>query len=106
MVPYGLDDQSAGVDVVGLGDRALHPDVPETRATKEAMLLPVKRCQSPISTASPNAVSVDTPRRHAERWTTAVSSLAVARAVIAISRRSRQAVIATAVSQHTRRPSW
>ena len=28
---------------------------------------PVNRCQSPISTASPNAVSVDNPRKHPSR---------------------------------------
>ena len=31
---------------------------------------PVSRCQSPISVASPNAVSVETPRRHPNRVTT------------------------------------
>ena len=33
---------------------------------------PVNRCQSPISTANPNAVSVETPRRQPSRVTTGV----------------------------------
>ena len=35
------------------------------------MLAPVSRCQSPISTDSPNAVSVETPRRQPCRFTAA-----------------------------------
>ena len=44
---------------------------------------PVNRCQSPISTASPNAVSVEIPRRQPSRCTTAVNSLSAAIASIA-----------------------
>ena len=36
---------------------------------------PVNRSQSPISTAKPNAVSVETPRRQPSRRTTGVNSL-------------------------------
>ena len=36
---------------------------------------PVNRCQSPISTANPNAVSVATPRMQPSRCTTGVNSL-------------------------------
>jgi hypothetical protein len=46
------------------------------RPTNAPMLEPVNRCQSPISTASPNTVSVDTPRRQPTRSTTG-SELAV-----------------------------
>lgn len=38
---------------------------------------PVNRCQSPISTANPNPVSVDTPRRQHSRRSTRVNSLFV-----------------------------
>ncbi len=38
-------------------------------------MAPVNRCQSPISTASPNPVRVDTPRRQHNRRTTGVNSL-------------------------------
>jgi hypothetical protein len=34
-----------------------------TSPTKEPIVFPVNRCQSPISTASANPVRVDTPRR-------------------------------------------
>ena len=60
------------------------------------MLRPVNRCQSPTSTASPNAVSVDTPRRQHSRVTTGVHSRSAAIAAIALSSRSRRA----AVEQH------
>ena len=62
------------------------------------MVRPVNRCQSPISTASPNAVNVATPRMQPNRCTTGVNSLSAAIAVIASSRRlrrSRQASIAS-----------
>jgi hypothetical protein len=39
---------------------------------------PSRRCQSPISTANPNAVNVDTPRRHPSRVTTGVNMLSPA----------------------------
>ena len=42
------------------------------------MLAPVNRSQSPISTASANAVSVEIPRRHASRRATAVNWLSAA----------------------------
>ena len=35
---------------------------------------PVRRCQSPISTANPNAVNVETPRMHPSRVTTGVNT--------------------------------
>ena len=55
------------------------------------MVPPVNRCQSPISTASPNPVRVDTPRRQHNRRTTGVNSLLAAISVIARSSRSRRA---------------
>ncbi len=57
------------------------------------MLLPVKRCQSPISTASANAVSVETPRRQLSRRTTGVNSLSAAIPAIAVSSLSRRAPV-------------
>src|SRR5665647_3755747 len=44
-----------------------------TRPTNEPMVLPVNRCQSPISTARANDVNVDTPRRQLNRRTTGVN---------------------------------
>src|SRR5665647_2563910 len=45
-----------------------------TRPTNEPMVLPVNRCQSPISMARANDVNVDTPRRQLNRRTTGVNS--------------------------------
>jgi hypothetical protein len=69
-----------------------------TRPTNAPMLLPVKRCQSPISTASANPVRVPIPRRQPNRCTTAVNSESAAIAAIARSSRSRRAVTARTVS--------
>jgi hypothetical protein len=41
-----------------------------TRPRSAPIQRPSRRCQSPISTANPNAVNVDTPRRHPSRVTT------------------------------------
>lgn len=54
-----------------------------TSPTKAPMVLPVKRCQSPISTASPKPVSVEIPRKHPSQWTTSVNWDSVAIWVIA-----------------------
>ena len=62
------------------------------------MLEPVNRCQSPISTANPNPVRVDTPRRQHNRRTTGVYSLWKAISVIAASSRSRRAAVSSTVS--------
>ena len=84
VVPGRLDQQPAGVGVAGLGDRALRPGSPRrsapmgTSPRKEPMVAPVNRCQSPISTASANPVSVETPRRQPSRRTTGVNSLSAA----------------------------
>ncbi len=67
VVPGGFDEQPAGVTVAGLGDRPLDAGLlPEeysvgVRPTNAPMVLPVNRCQSPISTASANPVRVLTP---------------------------------------------
>jgi hypothetical protein len=45
-------------------------DSDEVSPTNGPMLEPANRCQSPISTASPNAVSVEIPRRQLNRSTT------------------------------------
>ena len=61
-------------------------------------MVPVNRCQSPISTARANAVSVETPRRQPSRRTTGVNSLSAAIAAIAASSRSRRAVTVSTAS--------
>ena len=43
-----------------------------TKPTKDPIVDPLNRCQSPISTASPNPVRVEIPRRHPSRRVTAV----------------------------------
>ena len=62
------------------------------------MLAPVKRCQSPISTASAKPVNVEMPRRQARRRASAVNSLSPAIAVIFSSSRSRRALASSTVS--------
>jgi hypothetical protein len=52
---------------------------------------PVSRSQAPTSTANPNAVNVETPRRHPDRRTTGVYSLLAAIATIVLSRRALRA---------------
>jgi len=69
-----------------------------TKPKYAPMLRPVNRRQSPISTANPNAVSVDTPRRHPNRVTTAVNGLSAAIAAITLSSRSRRSTAAIIVS--------
>ena len=69
-------------------------------------MAPVKRCQSPISTANPNAVNVDTPRRQPSRRTTAVYSLSAAISVIALSRRSRRSSVSSMASRSASNASW
>ena len=69
-----------------------------TSPTKAPMVVPVNRCQSPISTASANPVSVETPRRQPSRRTTGVNSLSAAISVIAASSRSRRALTVSTVS--------
>ena len=59
---------------------------------------PSNRCQSPISTARPNAVNVDTPRRHPSRDATGVNWLPAAITAIAASSRSRRSTAASIVS--------
>ena len=65
------------------------------------MLRPVSRFQSPISTASPNAVNVDTPRRQPSRCTTSVNSESEAISRIAASSRSRRAMSCWVVATET-----
>ena len=43
-----------------------------TRPTKEPIVDPVNRCQSPISTANANPVNVEIPRRQPSRRVMAV----------------------------------
>jgi len=62
------------------------------------MLAPVNRSQSPISTASANAVRVEIPRRHANLCTTGANSLSTAIAVIFSSSRARRAPHSRTVS--------
>jgi hypothetical protein len=75
VVPGGLDRQTAGMGVTGLGDPALGPGsaggmLHGTRPRYAPIVEPVKRLQSPISTARPKAVSTEIPRKHISAWTT------------------------------------
>jgi len=74
------------------------------------MLLPVNRCQSPTSTASPNAVNVEIPRRHCNRPTIGAHCASVAISVMALSRRSRRvcarSTVSNEVSKAMVRPTW
>jgi len=62
------------------------------------MVLPVNRVQSPTSTASPNAVNVDTPRRHHSRDTIGAQAGSAASSTIALSSRSRRSAVNSTVS--------
>lgn len=53
-----------------------------TRPTNEPIELPVNLLQSPISTANPNPVSVEMPRRQPSLRTTSVYRLLAAKAAI------------------------
>ncbi len=66
-----------------------------TSPTNAPIVRPESRCQSPISTARANAVSVETPRRQPNRRTTGVRSQSAAIASIASSSRSRRSRAAT-----------
>ena len=75
VVPGGLDQQAAGMGVAGLGDPALGSGTAEEcsegiRPIYAPIVDPVKRVQSPISTAKPKAVSTEIPRRHIRAETT------------------------------------
>ena len=77
VVPGGLHQQPTGVAVAGLGDRSLGSGLARGvlgrhNPQKAPMVAPVNRCQSPISTASPNPVNVEMPRRQPSRRTTGV----------------------------------
>ena len=66
--------------------------------TKAPMVAPVNRCQSPISTARANPVSVEMPRRQANRRVTAVIALSAASRSIASSSLARRARAVSTVS--------
>lgn len=68
------------------------------QADDEPMVLPVKRCQSPICTASANPVRLLTPLRHPRRRTPRVNSLLAAIVEIASSSRSRLAFMVRTAS--------
>ncbi len=59
---------------------------------------PVNRLQSPTSTVSPNAVSVETPRRHCSRDTVGHHCGSGAISMIALSSRARREVAGSTVS--------
>jgi len=58
----------------------------------------VNRDQSPTSTASPNPVSVDTPRRQDSRLTTGEKAGSAASSTIDVSSRSRRSAVSSTVS--------
>jgi hypothetical protein len=64
----------------------------------EPMLLPVNRCQSPISTARPNPVSVAPPRQQPNRATTGAPGRLRRHGQDALSNRSRRASVVSTVS--------
>ena len=77
MVPCGFDQQPAGVTIPVLVIEPCERDCPEecsvgTSPKNAPMVEPVNRCQSPISTANPNPVNVEMPRRQPSRWTRSV----------------------------------
>lgn len=85
-MPGGLDRSRRGSPVLVIEPCAREP--PEeyslgTRPTKGLMVLPVNRCQSPISAASANPVRVLTLRRHPSRRTSGVNSELAATSPIA-----------------------
>jgi hypothetical protein len=100
----GFDQQAAGMAVAGLGDPALRERVaPEefsvgTNPRYAPIERPLRRCQSPISTANPNAINVEIPRRHPNRVTTGVNTESAAISTIASSRRSRRSTADTMAS--------
>jgi len=69
-----------------------------TNPTNAPIVDPVNRVQSPISTANPNPVRTEIPRRHPSRRVTAVKLLSPAITVIASSNRSRRSVVSTTAS--------
>ena len=69
-----------------------------TRPRNAPMLEPVNLDQSPTSTVNPNAVNVDTPRRHPSRVTIADQAGSAAILTIALSRRSRRSADSSTVS--------
>jgi hypothetical protein len=82
--------------VAGLGDRPLAAAATTGllaghQAQPGPIVAPVNRCQSPISTASPNPVSTPTPRRQPSRATTGAQGGVAANSPMAASRRSRRA---------------
>ena len=62
------------------------------------MVRPVNRDQSPISTASPNAVKRGHPAQTTQPGHHGVNALSAAISVIAVSSRSRRAAVASTVS--------
>ena len=62
------------------------------------MVLPVNRVQSPTSTARPNAVNVDTQRRHDKRVTIGDQAGSLASSTIAVSSRSRRSAVSSTAS--------
>ena len=103
MVPRRLDQQPAGVGVPGL---VIEPwlRLPPlecsvgTSPRNAPILEPVNRVQSPTSTANPNAVNVDTPRRHCSRVTTAAQAGSAAMSRMLLSRRSRRSAESSTIS--------
>jgi hypothetical protein len=105
VVPGRLDQQAAGVGVPGLGDPARGPGgargvLRGTSPRYAPIVLPLKRFQSPISTASPTAVSTEIPRRHIRACTTGAYRSVAAMAVILESSRFLRSSVSSAV------PGW
>jgi hypothetical protein len=109
VMPGRLDQQPSGMAVAGLGDRSLAaPAATGLLAGHQAQpgptVAPVKRCQSPISTASPNPVSTPTPSRQPSRPTTGAQVGVAASSPMATSRRSRRAWTASTAPWASSKP--
>ena len=96
VVPGGLDEEPPDVRVAGLGDPALEVVSPDedsdgTSPTYDMSALGLaKREKSPISTAIPKAVTVETPRSARSLEVTPARSAARPLSAMAASRRSRR----------------
>ncbi len=103
-MPGRLGQQPAGMPVAGPGQAAVDSGVPRGELAGHQPQVGAngaarKPVQSPISTASANAVSVETPRKHPNRRTTGVNGESAAIATNAASRCSRRAAQAATASK-------
>jgi hypothetical protein len=106
VVPGGLDQQRRAwvlpVLVIPSWDREAPEECSDgTRPRYAPMVLPVKRFQSPISTARPTAVSTEMPRRHVRARTTGAARCGGRR-----SRHGRRNAPVHGAAKASRRGAW